>query len=173
MSLIKYISRALLLVSLVSQSPLVSADTIKKNFQGVLSAQASGTFSADTAGFSIGTLIVTDPLLIGIPNSQSAFALQIPINFAKKQKKDYAVIASYFVDTATLIGQTLTGTNPTPGTVETVELSVTGVTDFGFILNLAFFIHNDPGFTPATIPSLVSQLATRGFGINYITKSPS
>ena len=167
MSIIKYLLSALLLVSFAGQPEMLSANN-PKHIEGVLSADNSGTFVPDSGGFTIGQLTVTDPLLIGIPNNQSAFALRIPISFTKKLHKAPAVVTTYFVDTASLIGQQLTGT--ATATVETVEVSVSGVTNFGFILNVGFFSFFDPGFTNATIPSLVSQLADRGFGINFVSQ---
>lgn len=41
------------------------------------------------------------------------------------------------------------------------------LTEHGFILNIGFFSEGDPGFTQATIKSLISQLSSLGFGVNF------
>jgi hypothetical protein len=168
---IKYFLSAILMLSVTGiPAQLSAANPCRSNCRslnkrGNVTAQSSGIFTT-TRGLKLGQPFVTDPLLINIPNDQSAFSLRIPIRFDEIQKTVPSICATYFTNDGALIGDTLTGTADC--IVENVEISVSAVTNVGFTLNIGFFIRFDPGFNDSNLPSLIEQLASFGFGVGFL-----
>jgi hypothetical protein len=171
-SSVKYFLSSMLILSVVGSFQPLLADPSHENSDchkgGIIEATNAGNFRDVCGSFTIGQPTVVDPLLVGIPNNQSAFALRIPITFTNRMSTTPSIVATYAVKTASLIGKTLTGKLAT-GTVETVEVSVSAVTNQGFILNIGFFSFFDPGFDSSNITSLISQLGAQNFGISFQT----
>jgi hypothetical protein len=137
---------------------------------GILTALNNGTLGVVAGDFTLGQPSVVDPLVVGLPNNQSGFGLRIPITFNKAVHPMPIIVATYRTTLVPrLVSKTLTGT--ASAFVENVEVSISDVTSQGFTLNVGFFTFFDPGFTNATLGSLLTQLAEFGFGVNFIWRT--
>lgn len=142
-----------------------------KEIAGTLAAtlQDNGSFQRVRGkGFTIGTPVLTQPLIFGI-----SMALSVPIKFHKPFHDVPSIVANYESDVQTLIGATSPYFGPAIddpffAVNQITGISISDITRKGCIIHIGLFIDGIPDFP--NVETAVAQFAQYGFALNFVAQ---